>query len=88
MYKTHAMATHHGGLGQPLNRDIDVTREAHEATNTDIEDMQEFHPVDMDHFEDSEHKNPARLTAMTRELDDLCQHTLVTPWGQQTTSQE
>ena len=37
-YKTHAMAIHHGGLGQPLDRDIYVTREAHEAADTDIEE--------------------------------------------------
>ena len=36
-YKTHAMATLHGGSGQPLDRDIDVTREVHETTDTDIE---------------------------------------------------
>ena len=67
------MATHHGGSGQPLDRDIDVTREAHEAADTDIEDTQDFHPVETDHFEDLEHNNPTRLTAITRELDDLCQ---------------
>ena len=72
-YKTHAMATHRGGLGQPLDRDIDVTREAHKAADTDIEDMQDFHPVETDHLGDLEHNNPARLTAITRELDDLCQ---------------
>ena len=72
-YKTHAMATHHGGLGQPLDRDINVTREAHKATDTDIEDTQDFHPVETDHLGDLEHNNPARLTVITRELDDLCQ---------------
>ena len=69
----HAMATHQGGLKQPLDRDIDVPREAHKATDTNIEDTQDFHPVDTDHFEDLEHNNPARLTAITREPDDLCQ---------------
>ena len=72
--KTHALATHHGGSGQPVDRGISVTRKAHEATNTKIEDMQDFHPVERDRFGDIEHKNPARLTAITRELDDLCQH--------------
>ena len=67
-YKMHTMATHHGGLGQPLNRDIDVSREAHKVTDTDVEDTQDFH-----HFEDLEHNNPARLTAITRELEGLCQ---------------
>ena len=67
------MATHHGGLAQPLDRDVDVTREVHETTDTDIENMQDFHPVETDHFEDLEHNNPTRLTAITRELDDLHQ---------------
>ena len=26
-YKTHAIATHHGSSGQPLDRDTDMTRE-------------------------------------------------------------
>ena len=67
MYKTHAMVNPHGGLGQLLDRDINVTREAHEAVDTDIEDMQDFHTVDTDHFEDLEHNNPGRLTTLTRE---------------------
>ena len=45
-YKTHAMATHHGGWGQPLDRDIDVTREVHKAADTDVEETQDFHPVE------------------------------------------
>ena len=72
-YKPHATATHHGGSGQPLDRDIDVTREAHEARDTDNEDTQDFHPVETDHLDDLEHNNPTRLTAITRELDDLYQ---------------
>ena len=67
------MATCHRGLGQPLDWDIDVTREGHEATDTDIEDVQDSHPVETDHFGDLEHNIQARLTAVTRELDDLCQ---------------
>ena len=72
-YKTHAMATHHGGSGNPLDRDIDVTRENQTTIDTDVEDTQDFHPVETDHFENLEHNNPAKLTALTRELDDLCQ---------------
>ena len=72
-YKTHTMDTHHGVLGQPLDRDINVTRVAHKASDTDIEDMPDFHPVETDHLRDLEHPNPARLTAITRELDDLHQ---------------
>ena len=70
-YKTYSMATHHGGFGQPLDRDIDVTGEVHETTNTDIESTQDFHPVDTDHFEDLQHNNPVKLTALTRQVDDL-----------------
>ena len=65
------MATHHGG--HPLDRDIDITREAHETTDTDIENTQDFHPVETDHFEDLQHNNPMKLTALTREVDDLHQ---------------
>ena len=67
------MATQHGGLGHPLHRDIDVTREAYKTTDTDIENTQDFHPVEADHFEDLEHNNPIKLAALAREFDDLCQ---------------
>ena len=72
-YKIHTMATHRGGLGQPLDRDIDMTRENQTTADTDIEDTQDFHPVDTDHFEDSELNNPTKLAAIIWELDDLCQ---------------
>ena len=73
MYKTHAMATHHGGSGNPWDRDIAMTSDNQTAIDTDVGAAQDFHPVETDHFEDLEHNNPARLTAITRELDDLCQ---------------
>ena len=66
-YKTHAIAICHEVSGQHLDRDIN----AHETTDTKIEHAQEFHH--MNDFKDSEPNNPARLTAITRELDDLCQ---------------
>ena len=72
-YKTHAIATCHGGSGQCLDRDIDVTREVNKITDTDIQNTQDFHPVDTDHFEDLQHNNPTKLTALTREVDDLHQ---------------
>ena len=56
-----------------MDRDINVIREAHEATDTDIKDTQDFQPVETDHLGDLEHNSPARLTAITRELEDLCQ---------------
>ena len=49
-YKTHTMATHHGGLGQPLDRVTNMTRE--DQPDTNIEVLQDFHPDDTDHFED------------------------------------
>ena len=66
-YKTHTMASHHGGSGQHLDRDIN----AHETTDTEIEQAQEFHHVNTNDFKASYPNNPARLTAITRELDDL-----------------
>ena len=59
------MATHHGGLGQPLDRDVNVTREEQPVVDTNVEVLQDFHPDDTDHFEDLEHNNPSRLTAIT-----------------------
>ena len=61
-YKTHAMATCHGGSGQPLDRDTDMTREEQPIVVTDVEVQQDFHPEDTAPFEDSEHTNPARLS--------------------------
>ena len=68
-YKTHTMATCHGGSGQPLDGDIN----AHKDTDTDIEQTQDFHHVNTNDFEESDPNNPARLTLITRELDDLYQ---------------
>ena len=67
------MATHHGGSGSPLDRDIDMIRETQTTTDTDVEDTQDFHPVETDHFEDPEYNNCTKLTGLTRELDDLHQ---------------
>ena len=65
-YKAHGMTTHHGGLGQPLDRNTNMTREKQIVVVIDVEVVQDFHPEDTDHFEDLEHDNPARLTAITR----------------------
>ena len=79
-YKTHAMATCHGHSGCPLDRDIDVTRETQKTADTDIEDSQDFNtavtlnePEEIDHFEDLKYNHPTKLTAVTREIDDLHQ---------------
>ena len=60
-YKTHTMATCHRGSGNPLDRDIDVTRNTQTTTDTDIEVTevtQDFNTVETDHFEDPEYNNP------------------------------
>ena len=49
------MTTQHGGSGNPLERDIEVTRETHKTADTDIENTQDFHPEEPDHFEDLQH---------------------------------
>ena len=67
-YKTHIMATHHGGTGQPLDRDDNPGR-----SNATSDTPQDFHPEDIDDFESIEHVNPTRLATISRELDDLCQ---------------
>ena len=72
-YKTHAMATHHGGSGQPLDRDNDMTLEGQPIVDTDVEVQQDFHPKDIAPYEDVEHTNPTRLTVITKELDELHQ---------------
>ena len=61
-YKTHAMAIYHGGLEQPLDRDIDITRDVHKTADTDMENIQDIHPVNTDHFKDLQHNNPTNLT--------------------------
>ena len=68
-YKTHPIATHHEGSGQHMDRDND----AHKTTDTEIEHAQEFHHANTNDFEASETNNPTKLTAITRELDELCQ---------------
>ena len=65
-YKTHAMATHHRGSGQPLAGDIN----AHKAEDTDIEQTRDFH-VNTNDFEESDPNNPTRPTLITRKLDEL-----------------
>ena len=72
-YKTRTMATHHRGSGSPLDRDLDMTRETQNTTNTDIDDTWDFNTAETVHFEDLKYNNPAKLTTLTWETDDLCQ---------------
>ena len=73
-YKTHTMATCHGGAGQPLDRDITP-----HGQDTDI--LNDYHHEDMDNFENMEQENHTTLKAHTRDLDDL-QHRVETGEGQ------
>ena len=67
------MVTQHAGSGNPLDTDINVARETQGITDTDIEDTHNFNNVETVHFEDLKHNNPAKLTALTRDIDDLHQ---------------
>ena len=78
-YKTHAMATHHGGSGNPLDKDIDVTRGTHKTADTDIENAQDFNPVETDHFEDLEHNNPIKTDSSHK--GSRCLMSTSSGWG-------
>ena len=57
------MATHHGGAGQPSDRDPNLPEQDPDITSNHLEDI--------DHFENVKHKNHTVLKALTRNLDDL-----------------
>ena len=65
------MATHHGGSGQPLDRDATLT-----GKDTDVNILHNCHHEDTEDFEnveqEKEQENHTNLAALTRELDDLC----------------
>ena len=88
-YKMHAMATHHGDTGCPLDRDIDLNRENPETADTEIESTHGFdaavalnEPEETGHPKDPEYNNHAKLMAITRKIDDL--HQQVQDGGQPT----
>ena len=60
------MATHHGGSGQPLDRNATMT-----VKDTDVDILHNFHHEDTDDFENVEQENHTSLAAVTMELDDL-----------------
>ena len=66
-YKTHALATHHGGAGQPLDRDAILN-----GKDTDVEIPHNYHHEDTGDFETIEVENHANLATLIWELDDLC----------------
>ena len=63
-YKTHTMATHHGGAGEPLDRDSGPHEHGTDAPR-------DYNHEDIDNFKNVEHKNDTILKALTRNLDDL-----------------
>ena len=78
----NAMATHHGGAGCPLDRDIDLLVEDAETSGLDSDNESTNHsdttvalggPEAEGHPKELIPSNQAKLTALTRELNDLCQ---------------
>ena len=53
--------------------DSDMIRETQNTADTDIEDTLDFNTAETVHFEDLLHNNPTKLTALTKEIEDLCQ---------------
>ena len=64
IYKTHTMATHHGGAGQLLDRDT-----AQHRQDTDIPN--DYYHEDMDNFENAEQGNHTNLVTFTLDLDEF-----------------
>ena len=80
MYKTHAMATHHGGTGHPLDRGIDLNAEDAEPIDIDNEithGSDATVPLGGPEAEglpsDPVYSNQDKLMALTREINDLLQ---------------
>ena len=63
-YKTHTMATHHRGAGEPMGRDSTPHEHSTDA-------LSDYNHEDMDNFKNVEQENHTTLKALTRNLDDL-----------------
>ena len=77
-YKMHAMATHHGGTGDPLDRGLDILTEDPEHADIDNESTHSSDatvvlggPEAVGHPEDQVYGNQDKLTALTREINGL-----------------
>ena len=66
-YKTHTMATCHGGAGQPLDRDATSN-----GKDTDVDIQKNYHLEDEGDFEPIGQENHANLAYLTWELGELC----------------
>ena len=78
--KTHAMVTHHGGAGCPLDRGLDILTEDPEHTDINNDSTHSLEatvalggPDAVGHPEDPVYDNQDRLTALMREINDLHQ---------------
>ena len=76
----HAMATHHRGAGHPLDRGINLHAEDPEPTDIDNESTHSSNatvalggPEAEGHPKDPVYSNHNKLTALTREINDLHQ---------------
>ena len=76
----HAMATHHGGAGIPLDRGMDILTDDPEHADIDNESTHSSDAtVDLGGPEaegrpkDPVYRNQDKLTALMREINDLCQ---------------
>ena len=76
----HAMATHHGGAGCPLDRGIDIHAEDPEHADIDNENTHSSDatvalggPEAEVHPEDPVYNHHDKLTALTREINNLHQ---------------
>ena len=81
MSKRQAVATHHRGAGCPLDRDIDLHIEDSETTGLDNNKCTSGSnttvafggPGAESHPNDPIYSNQAKLLALMREINDLCQ---------------
>ena len=76
----HAMSTHHGCTGWPLDRGIDLNAEDPEPTDIDNESAHSSdttvalgRPEAVGHPQDPVYSNHNKLTALRREIIDLYQ---------------
>ena len=74
------MATHHGGMGCPLDKGIDLHEEDPEPTDIDNESTHNSNatvdlggPEAEGHPEDPVYNNHDKLAALMREINNLCQ---------------
>ena len=79
-YKIHCMATHHGGTGCPLDRGLDIFTENPEHADIDSDSTHSSDttvvlggPEAVRDPKDPVYDNQDRLTAHTREINDLHQ---------------